>query len=81
LDDLQYWGYSDIDAVIDTIEKGGITNQHIIIVTDDDSFSMSTLEKKERNMKNIATNSIDVLVFGDEVKTFKPDFNTLISAA
>ncbi len=80
MDDVQFRWYSDIDAVVDTIEKGWITNQHIIIVTDDDSFSISMQEQKNRNIKNIATNSIDVLVFGDEVKTFKSDFNTLISA-
>lgn len=80
IDDLKFRGYSDVDTIVDFIEKNNITNQRIIILTDDDNFNMTVEENKNRNFQLLLSNQIDVIKIGDDIKTYKSDFTNLISA-
>lgn len=78
--DIKFWGYSDIDRVIDYIINNHVTNQRIILVTDDDSFNFSTLENKTRNLGSLVTNQISVIKIGKGIKTYKQEINNILAA-
>ena len=80
VDDIDYWGASDIDKAIDYIVKNNIKNQRIVFVTDDDSFNFSNLENPTRNLKLLSSNTISVIKIWKRIKTYKSDFNTILSA-
>gem|GEM_PF-5119791 len=44
MDDINYWGYSNIDRTLDYIVNNSLQNQRIIFVTDDDNFNLETQE-------------------------------------
>jgi hypothetical protein len=81
LKDLKFWWYSDIDGLLDYIEKDNIKNQRIIIVTDDDNFNFTTTENTNRDFSKILTNEIHVIVLWKGVKTYKSDFMSLLAAS
>jgi hypothetical protein len=61
LDDLKYWGYSEIDNVVDYITNNNIENQRIILVTDDDSFNLNEIENKNRSFEKLGSNMMSVI--------------------
>lgn len=81
IEDINYWGYTDNQAILDYITTNNLTNQHIIIVTDDDSFNLSTTENTDRNLTALFTNQIDVVKIGKKVKSYPSDFNSILAAA
>lgn len=80
VEDINYWWYNDIDRVLDYIVNNNIKNEKIIIVTDDDNFNLTTSENTNRNVASLISNNISVIKIWKKVKTFKSDFNTIISA-
>lgn len=80
IDDINYWWYSDIDRVIDYIINNNITGQRIIILTDSDNFNFSTKENTFRNLRTLVTNEISVIKIWKWIKTYKSDFNIILSA-
>ena len=78
--DIDYWGTSNIDRSIDYIVNNNIENQRIVFVTDDDSFNFDTNENASRNLKLLSTNSISVIKVWNKIKSYKSDFNTILSA-
>lgn len=78
--DIKFWGYSDIDRVIDYIIKNNITNQRIILITDDDSFNLSTLENKTLDLGLLVTNQISIIKVGNGIKTYKQEVNNILAA-
>ncbi len=78
--DIQFYGYSDIDRTIEFIINNKIVNQKIIIVTDDESFNLSTIENKTRNYASLITNQISIIKIGRKVKSYKQEFNNLLAA-
>lgn len=78
--DINYWGYSDIDRAIDYIVNNNIKNEKIIFITDDDSFNFNTEEKPSRNLEELISNNIFVIKIWNNPKTYKSDFNTILSA-
>ena len=78
--DIDYWGASNIDRTIDYIVNNHIENQRIVFVTDDDSFNFDTNENSSRNLKFLSTNTISVIKIWKKIKSYKSDFNTILSA-
>jgi len=80
IDDMKFRWYSDIDGILAYLEKNNITKQKIILVTDDDNFNFTTTENKDRNFSLLLSNQIDVIVIGNNIKTYKSDFNSMVAA-
>ncbi|MBP7806650.1 hypothetical protein KA057_03125, partial [Candidatus Gracilibacteria bacterium] len=80
VDNLSFWGYSDTDRVMNYIDKNGFQNQHIVIVTDDDSFNLSTSQYQVPTLQNIHSNRIDIIKIGTDVKRYKTDITNLVAA-
>lgn len=80
IDGVQFWWYSDVDSVISFIEKNTIRNSRIIIVTDDDSYNATTTEVKNRKFDTLLSNQLNVIKLGNEIKRYKSDFVSLLSA-
>jgi len=80
LNEISYWGYSEIDNVVDYITSNNIENQRIILVTDDDSFNLNQIENKNRSFEKLGSNMMSVIKIWNKTKTYKSDFNTLLSA-
>jgi len=80
VDDLKHWGYSDVDSVVEYIEKNKIKNETIVLVTDDESFTMNTKENKNRDFASLMTNKFVVIKVGRKIKRYKSDFTNLIAA-
>jgi len=81
MDDINYWGYSNIDRTLDYIVNNSLQNQRIIFVTDDDNFNLETQEWRDRDLEIITSNSISVIKLWNRVKTYKTDFNTILAAS
>jgi hypothetical protein len=62
------------------IDKNGFQNQHIVIVTDDDSFNLSTSQYQVPTLQNIHSNRIDIIKIGTDVKRYKTDITNLVAA-
>jgi DNA-binding MurR/RpiR family transcriptional regulator len=60
-DDIDFRGYSNVDSVIDYIEKNSIEEETIVLVTDDESFTLDTIENKKRNFASLMTNKFVVI--------------------
>ncbi|MBP7774019.1 hypothetical protein KA071_02935, partial [Candidatus Gracilibacteria bacterium] len=80
VDNLSFWGYSDTDRIMNYIDKNGFQNQHIVIVTDDDSFNLSTGQYQIPTLQNIHSNRIDIIKIGDDIKRYKTDITNLVAA-
>lgn len=80
-DEIKFYWYSDIDRIIDYIINNKITNQRIILVTDDDSFNFSIIENKVRDYSSLVTNQISIIKVGKGIKSYKQDINNILSAA
>lgn len=78
--DIKFFGYSDMDRIIDFIINNKIMNQKIVFVTDDDNFNYSTVEDVTRNYSSLVTNQISVIKIGNKVKTYKQEINNILSA-
>jgi len=62
------------------IDKNGFQNQHIVIVTDDDNFNLSTSQYQLPTLQNIHSNRIDIIKIGDDIKRYKTDITNLVAA-
>ncbi len=62
------------------IDKNGFQNQHIVIVTDDDSFNLSTGQYQIPTLQNIHSNRIDIIKIGNDIKRYKTDITNLVAA-
>lgn len=62
------------------IDKNGFQNQHIVIVTDDDSFNLSTGQYQIPTLNNIHSNRIDIIKIGNGIKRYKTDITNLVAA-
>lgn len=62
------------------IDKNGFQNQHIVIVTDDDSFNLSTGQYQIPTLNNIHSNRIDIIKIGPAIKRYKTDITNLVAA-
>lgn len=80
VDNLSFWGYSDTDRIMNYIDKNGFQNQHIVIVTDDDSFNLSTSQYQIPTLQNIHSNRINIIKIGPGVKRYKTDITNLVAA-
>jgi len=80
VEDIKYWGFSDIDRTIDYIVNNNIKNEKVIFVTDDENFNLNTIENPNRNLEKLVTNNISVIKIWKNLKTYKSDFNTILSA-
>lgn len=80
VDNLSFWWYSDTDRIMNYIDKNGFQNQHIVIVTDDDSFNLSTSQYQIPTLQNIHSNRIDIIKIGNGIKRYKTDITNLIAA-
>ncbi len=80
VDNLSFWWYSDTDRIMNYIDKNGFQNQHIVIVTDDDSFNLSTGQYQIPTLQNIHSNRIDIIKIGDDIKRYKTDITNLVAA-
>ena len=80
VEDINYWWHSDIDRAIDYIVNNNIKNEKIIFITDDDSFNLNSKENISRNLEWLVTNNISVIKIWKTPKTYKSDFNTILSA-
>ncbi len=78
--DIKFWWYSDIDGVIDYIINNKISNQRIVLVTDDDNFNYSTIENKSRDYTSLLSNQISIIKIGKKIKSYKQDINNIMSA-
>ncbi len=80
VDNLSFWWYSDTDRIMNYIDKNGFQNQHIVIVTDDDSFNLSTGQYQIPTLQNIHSNRIDIIKIGNDIKRYKTDITNLVAA-
>ncbi|MCP4523942.1 MAG: hypothetical protein GY828_07035 [Candidatus Gracilibacteria bacterium] len=79
-DQIEYWGYSHIDTFIEYLHKNNIKNQRIIYVTDDDSYEYNTRQNNKEIFNAISNNKISVIKIGNDIKSYKSDFHTVLSA-
>ncbi len=80
INDIKYWGNSDTSTIIDYIEKGGMKDTRIIIVTDDDDFDTGIFENKQRRFEFLTTNQISVVKIWEGIKKYPPEFNNILAA-
>ena len=78
---LPYRWYTDNEAILDYIEKEWFQNQTIVIVTDDDNFSLSDNENKSRNIASLKSNRIIILAIWDKTKRYTLDMMNIVSAS
>ncbi|MDD3302792.1 MAG: hypothetical protein PHN31_04485 [Candidatus Gracilibacteria bacterium] len=79
--DINFRGYSDIDRVIDYIINNKLSKENIVFITDDDNFNLSLKENKSRDLSKLITNKISIIKIGKNIKTYKSDLNTILSAS
>ena len=80
LEGLEFYGYSDIDRLMEYVMKNALSGQRIIFVTDDDHFNLSTIENKAADYSSVLTDQISVLKIGSGVKSYKQEISNLLSA-
>lgn len=81
INDIKFWWYSDIDRSVNYIVNNNFKNKNIIFITDDSSFNFWTAENKSRNLEKITSNKISVIKIWEKIKSYKSDFNSIISAS
>ncbi len=80
ISDIKFWGYSEIDRVINYILNNKIQNERIIFVTDDDNFNFGVTQLRFDYIKKMTSNNISVIKIWKKIKTYKSDFNTLLAS-
>jgi hypothetical protein len=80
IDDIKYWGNSNITSVTNYIENNNFKNKRIIIITDDDNYDIWIKENKNINFTNLTSNEISVIQIGNNVRKYKSEFNNILSA-
>ena len=79
VDNVKFWGNSNISSVIDYIENNNFINKRIIILTDDDNYDIWTFENKNINYSNFTNNQISVIKIWDKIKKYKSEFNNILA--
>lgn len=81
LKDLEFWGYTDSSAIVREIERKKLSEQNIIIVTDDDGFEFSTDEATDTNYSILAKNTISVIQVGNKIRPLRDELTKSILAS
>jgi hypothetical protein len=61
IQDIDFWGYSDIDKLIKFIADKQLTNTNIVFVTDDDNFNITSLQNNNFYNSQITSNRFSVI--------------------
>ncbi len=80
LDNLEFWGTTDMSKIIDYINLNNIKDTNIIIVTDDNSYEQVSSEIKTINYEKIGSNRISLIQVGEWVRTLKTEITKSILA-
>ena len=81
LSDIDFWGNTDMSALIAYIGKNGIENANIVILTDDNSFEIGSGEDKSIDYKKLKSNHISLIQIGDKIRTLKTEVTKSILAS
>jgi hypothetical protein len=81
LSDIDFWGNTDMAAVISYIQKNGIENANIVILTDDESYEIANTEDKTLDYKKLKSNRISLIQIGDKIRTLKTEVTKSILAS
>ncbi len=80
LDNIDFWGSTDMSKIIDYIDKNNISNANIVIVTDDSSYERMNDEIKSIDYKKLKSNRISLIQVGEKVRTLKTEITKSILA-
>ena len=80
LDKIDFWGTTDMAAIIDYLEKNTISDANIVIVTDDNSYERANTELKTIDYKRLKSNRISLIQIGGKVRTLKSEITKSILA-
>lgn len=80
LDDLEFWGTTDMSKIINYIDQNNIRDANIVIVTDDNSYEQVRSEIKTIDYKKLWSNRISLIQVGEKVRTLKTEITKSILA-
>lgn len=80
LNDLEFWGTTDMSKIVDYIDQNNISDTNIVIVTDDNSYEQANNEIKTIDYKKLGTNRISLIQVGEGVRAIKTEVTKSILA-
>jgi hypothetical protein len=80
IEDVEFWGSTDMSKIIDFIDKNAITWANIVIVTDDNSYEQANTELRSLDYKKLKSNRISLIQIGDKVRTLKTEISKALLA-
>ncbi len=81
ISDIKFWGYTDIDRIIDYIINNNVENENIVLITDDSNYNKSLDENIWRNLEKLVKNKLSVIKIWKKIKSYKSDFNSILAAS
>jgi hypothetical protein len=83
LKNLDFWGYSNTNNLVQYIERFAGSNDYIVIITDDDPFEYTedkTSTSKDIAYKKFSNNSVSLINIGSDIKTYQDELMMLMLA-
>jgi Vault protein inter-alpha-trypsin domain len=80
LNNLEFWGVTDMSKIIDYIDQNDIKDGNIVIVTDDSSYEKANAEIKSIDYKKLRSNRISLIQVGEQVRSLKTEITKSIFA-
>lgn len=77
---LEMWGYSSMNLLIENINLRKIENKKIIIITDDHNYLKHQTNNNNLQLNGLVSNQLNIIQIGDKIRKYPSDMNNIISA-